>query len=86
AFARRLEDRWALAVVPRLTTRVTRPRRFPIGKVWSDTTIVLPEGIPSEWRDVLCDVTVSTRAAKLPVGDALRHLPVALLVGVTARS
>jgi (1->4)-alpha-D-glucan 1-alpha-D-glucosylmutase len=81
AFARRLNDEWALAVVPRLTTQVTRPPIFPVGTdIWRDTAVVLPEGAPTEWRDVLCGTTLTAPRGNLPVGDVLANLPVALLV------
>jgi (1->4)-alpha-D-glucan 1-alpha-D-glucosylmutase len=68
AFARRLDDDWAVAIGPRLATRVTECGRWPIGDLWGDTTITLPEGAPAEWR------------AGLRLADVLADLPVAILV------
>ncbi len=68
AFARRLGDEWAIAIAPRLPTRTTECGRWPVGDVWGDTTIALPEGAPAAWR------------AGLRLADVLHDLPVALLV------
>ena len=67
AFARRLGDRWAVAVAPRWTSRVQE---------WGDTEIVLPAEAPAEWSDCLTGLTPrSWRMA-----DMLAEFPVALLV------
>jgi (1->4)-alpha-D-glucan 1-alpha-D-glucosylmutase len=85
AFARRRDDEWAVAVVPRCTTQVTRAPRFPLGDdVWADTAVVMPEAAPAQWRNVFGGPTVST-AERLPVARAFATLPVALMVP-TARS
>ena len=68
AFARRLGDRWAVAVAPRWTSRLTD---------WVDTEIVMPQGAPREWRDVLTGLI----PAGWRVADLLREFPVALLAG-----
>jgi (1->4)-alpha-D-glucan 1-alpha-D-glucosylmutase len=81
AFARRRDDEWALCVVPRLTTQLTRPPHFAIGAgVWGATTIVLPPDAPAAWSDVLSRGDVTTTSGDLLVSEALAHLPVALLL------
>lgn len=65
AFARRLDQRWAIAVAPRWTSRVTE---------WGNTEIVLPGGAPAEWADALTGLI----PASLRLGDLLREFPVAL--------
>jgi (1->4)-alpha-D-glucan 1-alpha-D-glucosylmutase len=81
AFARRHGDEWALAAVPRLTTQLTRPPLFPVGRdVWADTAVVLPAGAPGEWNDVLCGATFTSADGAVPVATLLDRLPVALLV------
>ncbi len=67
AFARRLEDRWAIAVVPRWTHAQID---------WSDTALVVPEELPApEWRDVL----TSLIPGSFRLGELLAEFPVALL-------
>jgi (1->4)-alpha-D-glucan 1-alpha-D-glucosylmutase len=68
AFARRHGDEWAIAVAPRLPTRITPRGRWPVGDVWGDTTIALPDDAPPVWR------------AGLRLADVLADVPVALLV------
>ena len=46
AFVRVHEGRWALAAVARLTAGL---------EAWSDTRLVLPDGAPGDWHDVLTD-------------------------------
>jgi (1->4)-alpha-D-glucan 1-alpha-D-glucosylmutase len=66
AFARRLEDRWAVVIAPRWTSRVVE---------WADTEISLPDGAPADWQDCLTGlVPPSWRVA-----DLLAEFPVALL-------
>jgi (1->4)-alpha-D-glucan 1-alpha-D-glucosylmutase len=60
AFARRLGDELALAVVPRLTTQLTRPPVFPVGApVWGDTSVELPDGGRVAVADALADLPVA---------------------------
>jgi (1->4)-alpha-D-glucan 1-alpha-D-glucosylmutase len=66
AFARRLAERWAVAVAPRWTTRITE---------WDDTALVMPEGAPAEPRDCLTGLTASSWR----LADLLAEFPVALL-------
>src|SRR5690348_7266910 len=66
AFGRAHEDRWALAAVARLTEGLDG---------WADTRLVLPDGAPERWRDVLAD----RPAADLSAAHLLAYLPAALL-------
>ena len=88
AFARILDDAWALALVPRWTTALTARPRAPLGDdVWDGTHLPLPDHAPRRWRNLL-DGAVHTvvegdpqERAALSVGALLSELPVALLVG-----
>jgi (1->4)-alpha-D-glucan 1-alpha-D-glucosylmutase len=42
SFARQLADKWILVIVPRLSSRIGFP---PIGELWKDTAIELPEAL-----------------------------------------
>lgn len=89
AFARRWEGHWALAVVPRLVTRLQMerlPRRadelpamaFPLGKTaWGETAMVLPQDAPDRWHNVLIGERVGGRV--LYLHEVLKRFPVALL-------
>ncbi len=80
AFGRRLGDQWAIAVVPRFVTELVSPGCDPLTEaVWQDTQIVLPEGLPRTWKNVLTQEAIAGTET-LAIADALRQFPVALLV------
>jgi (1->4)-alpha-D-glucan 1-alpha-D-glucosylmutase len=80
AFARRRGRSLAIAVVPRLPFSVAGPARFPVGAdAWGDTALVLPDGSPSRFVEVLSGAQVGARRGALGVGEALSVLPVAIL-------
>jgi len=91
AFARVLDDvpagggtrRVAIAVVPRLTTSLSADAVTPpIGAVWGDTRIVLPDDLPPlAVTDVFSGAAHLTDARDIAVGDLLARFPVALLTG-----
>jgi len=80
AFARTTDASWALAVAPRFLTKVVPDDREPLGDVWSDTRILLPDDAPPSWTDAISGRTISGSDG-LPVADVLRNFPVAFLTG-----
>jgi (1->4)-alpha-D-glucan 1-alpha-D-glucosylmutase len=81
AFARRRENEWAVAIVPRLITGLVKADSLPLGKaVWGDTVVELPEGAPSAWKHVFTDKVIKGEKA-LAVADVFRHFPAGLLLG-----
>ena len=87
AFARRYRGEWSTVIVPRYTTMLVNETNSPIGSsVWGNTRVVLPQGAPKTWVNVLDDENVNARSDGdrdcLSVGDVLRTLPVGLLVRV----
>jgi (1->4)-alpha-D-glucan 1-alpha-D-glucosylmutase len=84
AFARQFRRTWALIVVPRFTTRLSTAPTMPLGKdTWCDTVLVLPQGAPREWTNLLtqaqCDCTNEDKVAALAVSEIFREVPAALL-------
>jgi (1->4)-alpha-D-glucan 1-alpha-D-glucosylmutase len=80
AFARRHQNNWAVAVAPRLLTRLINAGQFPLGaQVWQNTEIVLPEEAHCSWRDQISG-KITGQGQLLRVADALEHFPVALLL------
>jgi (1->4)-alpha-D-glucan 1-alpha-D-glucosylmutase len=70
AFARRNGEQWAVAVVPRLCSRVTRPGKPPIGAaVWGDTCLFLPSGCPMELHDIFTGKPVNSPALSTIFSD-----------------
>ncbi|MBE0435166.1 MAG: malto-oligosyltrehalose synthase [Methylomicrobium sp.] len=53
AYARKTQDRWALIIVPRLTTSLldSKTQRFR-PKIWQDTCLELPQDSPSRFYDM----------------------------------
>ena len=89
AFARRLGDRVAVAVAPRLVSRLFTGAAPlpPPPDAWQDLVVPLPDAFGSAtFRHVLtgepvAPVTVDGRSA-LRVADLLRHVPIALVAAV----
>jgi (1->4)-alpha-D-glucan 1-alpha-D-glucosylmutase len=86
AFARSFRDttaigsagtRSVIAIAPRFFTSLVQPGEYPIGEVWADTQLQLPQGMQSSWRDAITNQTISGTGA---IAQILQHFPVALLV------
>jgi len=91
AFLRRRGKDQAIAIVPRLAMNIP-PNSDDSARAdfWRETNIILPPDSPASWRDIF---TTSTTEAKveastqsLPLADALKHFPIALLGANTAPS
>ena len=86
AYARAMAGRAAIAVASRLPRTLAGGTAPPIGDLWADTRVFLPESLlgVSRWTCVVSgnsvDVPPGAAATGLSVADVLRHLPVALLV------
>ena len=87
ALARRHESLWALAAAGRFFSRLAPPGEFPVGEVWGETALLLPEAAPRQWHNIFTAEAVSAVSAPegpaLPLKQVLRDLPVALLYGHT---
>ncbi len=95
AFARTHEGRWALCLVPRLSSRcwIERPvdlaqakGEWPLAPWWSDTIVQLPAAAPHRWRHVITGrhlevVKAAGTEPALAAADVFRSFPVALLAG-----
>lgn len=77
---------WLIACVPRLTVRLrTEDNPWPLGEaVWGKTRLPLPDGAPTRWRNLLTGEDVMTEGNVLMAADALRTLPLAVLVAEAA--
>ncbi|HUS08782.1 MAG TPA: hypothetical protein VMZ52_20935, partial [Bryobacteraceae bacterium] len=82
AFCRRSGSDWAIVLAPRLPAQLSVVVRPPIGmRAWRDTTVVLPEGAPVRWRNVITGEPLNCPGGRLPLYRALDHFPVGLLSG-----
>lgn len=79
AFVRQYEDKIAIAIAPRLLTRLIQPGELPLGEKWHDTQIELPPGMPSAWNNAITKQH-SKSDRTLLVKDIFEHFPVALLI------
>ena len=81
AFAWRYQRQWALVIAPRFLSHLIQEGDFPLGRqVWQDTEVIMPNGAPAAWRNVITSEVLSAGKA-LPVGDVLLSFPVAMLMG-----
>ena len=79
AFAREADGQWALIVVPRFLVGLVPYPQAPLGRgVWQDTVVRLPAGAPHTWRQRFSEQALQGDA-RISVGEALAHFPVALL-------
>ncbi len=90
AFFRRLENAWALVVVPRWLAKTLSVAGPPpvgsvlpqIAEIFRDTQIVLPPTAPQRWHSVLDGATASAATSQtswiLPVNDLLSDFPLAI--------
>jgi (1->4)-alpha-D-glucan 1-alpha-D-glucosylmutase len=86
AVLRSCQGAHALAVAPRLVAGWMGDdgSKPPIGDVWADAELILPDFTPGRWRDLLTDRVVEARVRGdlrvIGVAEAFQTLPVALLV------
>ncbi len=78
AFQRRHQSQQALVIVPRWLSQLSSADRFETD--WADTQISLPTDSPRQWRNLFTAETLGTSANSLPLANALKHFPVALLI------
>ncbi len=84
ALARRFQQQWGLAVVPRQLSHLTAPEQPPLGyPVWGRSRLVLPAGASSRWRNGFTGevLTATTRHSQrtLRLSNIFASFPVALL-------
>ena len=80
SFARRFENKWIVIIAPRLSARIGFP---PIGELWKDTAIELPETLSLEnAHDLFMCRPVSLQDRQLKVADALSVLPFAVITNL----
>jgi len=83
AFCRCRGKEWTLTVVPRLTTKLVPADKFPLGQVWGQSQLLLPQNAPRNWHNILTKEEIDTQEGKgLAVSEVLRTCPVALMTNV----
>jgi (1->4)-alpha-D-glucan 1-alpha-D-glucosylmutase len=89
AFARRLEDSWAVVAVPRLVTGILPAGEHSFApKVWEKHVLSLPREAPVDWVNLFTGEKITSplrqRSRSLPLDRLLVNFPVALLQGRVA--
>lgn len=79
SFARVYREKWIVTVAPRFLTDLIDKGEFPLGQVWEDTEIPLPENSPSFWENTITGEKIKSKKA-LPVKETLQKFPVALII------
>jgi (1->4)-alpha-D-glucan 1-alpha-D-glucosylmutase len=86
SYARQHAGRAAIAIVPRLARTLAGGGEPPVGDLWGDTRVFVPEALAAvkRWTCVLSghsvEVPRDAAATGFRIADIVRHLPVALLV------
>jgi (1->4)-alpha-D-glucan 1-alpha-D-glucosylmutase len=85
AFARVREHSAVIVVAPHLSAALTTNGQLPTADRWATSRIVLPESLGGRsYRDAFTGATLrpasAPAGAAIFVGQALKHLPVAMLV------
>jgi (1->4)-alpha-D-glucan 1-alpha-D-glucosylmutase len=92
AFARRVDDQWALVAVPRLLLTLSPSAKPPVGKrIWKENAVHLPAGAPTDWQNIFTGEELSASEQGMAdraifLYELFRRLPVALLIGATPPS
>ncbi|MCD8488598.1 MAG: malto-oligosyltrehalose synthase [Desertifilum sp.] len=79
AFARQSDQGTAIAIAPRFFTHLIQPAESPLGELWQDTAIQLPENLAGTWTNAITHQSLPATTT-LSLSQALQHFPVALLV------
>lgn len=80
ACARQWQGQTAVAIAPRFLTQRIQPGDYPIGEIWGDTTVKLPEG-DARWHNWTSDRAL-LGTGEVQIRDVLAEFPVALLMRV----
>jgi (1->4)-alpha-D-glucan 1-alpha-D-glucosylmutase len=80
SFARQLDDKWIVVIVPRLSSRIAFP---PVGELWKDTAVEVPGTLVVERaHDLFTCRPLSARDRQVRVADALAVLPFAVMTNL----
>jgi malto-oligosyltrehalose synthase len=81
AFARRFENAWCVVAIPLFLAKLCEGKCEEIFTIeWKDTRIVLPDGAPEGWADVLKKRDVVFKK-EIMVGEIFKKLPFRILKG-----
>jgi maltooligosyltrehalose synthase len=70
-----------LIAVARLTAGLVDAPSWPIGALWGDGALLLPEQAGTRWRDGWTGAELLAQDGRLALAEVFADLPVAILVG-----
>jgi len=79
AFARTDATSSVLIIVPRMLTPLISTREFPLGEVWGDDRLLLPQGSATEFRNIFTEERMGAVDGSLPLRDVFATFPIAVL-------
>jgi (1->4)-alpha-D-glucan 1-alpha-D-glucosylmutase len=80
AFACEKDGLAIIIAIPRFLTKVIDDTELPLGEVWQDTTIELPQSLSSaNWQQVFSEKSIKADG-KLPLKNVFSEFPLGLLV------
>ncbi|MGE5308406.1 MAG: malto-oligosyltrehalose synthase [Deltaproteobacteria bacterium] len=85
SFCRRSGNDWALAAAPLFLTRLVGENQYPVGDVWKDTRITLPEDAPLEWQETFTGDEIG-QGPSLALSSLFGRFPLALLLHLEPRN
>ena len=80
AFARKLGNLMVITCVPRLVASLVPDGALPLGGVWGDTNVLLPDGAPDGWRDAITGADIGAEGNQLSLAQLFERFPIALVV------
>ncbi|MBU2574712.1 MAG: malto-oligosyltrehalose synthase [Elusimicrobia bacterium] len=79
AFVRSFEGAHVIAAAPRFIAGFTPEGAAPLGELWKDTRLVLPDSLPKTWTETLSGREVKA-GPDLPASELFKNFPCALAV------
>jgi len=79
ALARTEETRSVIVIVPRMLSEVVSVKEFPLGEVWGDARVAVPEGSARILRNIFTEERVEVRNGSVQLREVFANFPVAVL-------
>jgi maltooligosyltrehalose synthase len=80
AFTRHGENRWVVALAPRLVGELVYNGGAPIGEIWGESVVALPLDAPRKWIDIISGMPVETDSShRLMLNQVFKYFPISLL-------
>ena len=74
------ESTHVIIAVPRLLRSLVKRNQFPLGEVWRENHLALPDNWPQRWTNAFTGEVLTAGPSGLALNDAFRTFPLLLLV------